>query len=421
MAKNLSDTELLSEKQKKGITLLVIVAALGYFVDVFDLLLFGMVRVSSLRSLGVDESLLEKTGLHLDNWQMLGMILGGIFWGILGDKKGRLSVLFGSIVTYSIATTLNSYVHTIPQYEILRFVAGFGLAGELGAGVTLVNESLSKEKRGLATAFVAGFGVLGAVFGCLIVLWLKDWRTCYLVGGLMGFALLILRISVYESGMYLSVKEKTNNLGNFMILFKDRRKLIKYVSIVVLAIPIWYVVQLYAKYSPELADSLGLHYDDKKSVAIYAIMAVYSGLTIGDVSCGLLSNYLKSRKKAIITYIILLICVILLFWWVGKINMTTFYTMIFMLGFAIGYWAVFLSTAAESFGINIRSTVSNTAPNFVRGSVIGINLLYSTLKINFEFSTQAANLTVGAICIGISIMAWTQLEETFNKDLNYVE
>jgi len=411
----------MNETQKKGVTLLVIVAALGYFVDVFDLLLFGMVRVSSLRSLGVDESMLEKIGLRLDNWQMLGMILGGIFWGILGDKKGRISVLFGSIITYSIANTLNSFIHTIPQYEVLRFVAGFGLAGELGAGITLVNESMSKEKRGIATAFVAGFGVLGAVFGCLIVLWLKDWRICYLIGGLMGFALLILRISVYESGMYLTVKEKTNNLGNFSIILSDKKKFIKYISIIVLAIPIWYVVQLYAKYAPELADALGLHYEDKKKVAIYAIMAVYSGLTIGDVSCGLLSNYLKSRKRAIIIYIILLISFIALFWIIGKISMSFFYGMIFMLGLGIGYWAVFMSTAAESFGINIRSTVSNTAPNFVRGSLIGINILYTTLKTSFGLSTQAANLAIGTLCIGIAILAWTQLEETFGKNLDYVE
>lgn len=411
----------MNNTENKGIKMLIIVAALGYFVDVFDLLLFGMVRVSSLRSLGVDESMLEKIGLRLDNWQFIGMILGGIFWGILGDKKGRLSVLFGSIITYSIANTLNSFIHTIPQYEILRFIAGFGLAGELGAGVTLVNESLNKEKRGVATAFIAGFGVLGAVFGCLIVLWLKDWRICYLIGGIMGFALLILRISVYESGMYLTVKEKTKNLGNLSLLIFDKDRLVKYVSIIVLAIPIWYVVQLYAKYAPELADSLGLHYDDKKKVAIYAIMAVYSGLTIGDVSCGLLSNYLKSRKKAIIIYILLLILFIILFWLIGRINMAVFYTMIFLLGLGIGYWAVFMSTAAESFGINIRSTVSNTAPNFVRGAVIGINILYITLKSNFGFSTQYANLAVGFICIGISIIAWTQLKETFGKDLDYVE
>ncbi|HNI32668.1 MAG: MFS transporter [Chitinophagales bacterium] len=421
MSKNLLNTNIDTNTQQKGVTLLVIVAALGYFVDVFDLLLFGMVRVSSLRSLGVAETQLEAIGLRLDNWQMLGMLLGGIFWGILGDKRGRLSVLFGSIVTYSIANSLNAYVHTIPQYEILRFIAGFGLAGELGAGVTLVNESMNKEKRGIATAFIAGFGVLGAVFGCLIVLWLKDWRTCYLIGGIMGFALLILRISVYESGMYLTVKQKTSNLGNFFILLKDKKKLIRYISIILLAIPIWYVVQLYAKYAPELADALGLQYDDKKKVAIYAIMIIYLGLTIGDVSCGLISNYLKSRKKAILLYICVLSVFIIVFWWIGKINMTFFYTMIFLLGIGIGYWAVFMSTAAESFGINIRSTVSNTAPNFVRGAVIGINYLYITFKTNFHFSTQMANLSVGVICIGIAIIAWTQIEETYGKDLDYVE
>ncbi|MBP6153449.1 MAG: MFS transporter [Chitinophagales bacterium] len=411
----------IENKNNRAVALLVMVAALGYFVDIFDLLLFGMVRISSLKDLGVNDALLESIGLRLDNWQMLGMLVGGIFWGILGDKKGRLSVLFGSILTYSIANTLNSYVQTIPQYEILRFIAGFGLAGELGAGVTLVNESLSKERRGIATAIVAGFGVFGAVFGCVIVLWLKDWRLCYLIGGIMGFALLILRISIYESGMYQNVKSKTNKLGNFSILFTDRKRFIKYISIIALAIPIWYVVQLYAKYAPELADALGLQYPDKKQVAVYAILAIYSGLTIGDVSCGIVSNYLKSRKKALLIYICLLIVCIILFWTLGSINMTMFYVWIFILGLTIGYWAMFMSVATESFGINIRSTVSNTAPNFVRGSVIAINMLYITFKNNFHFSTQMANILVGIICISISILAWSQLEETYGKDLDYVE
>ncbi len=408
-------------KQQKTINLIVLVAALGYFVDIFDLLLFGMVRVSSLRDLGVSDAQLESIGLRLDNWQMFGMLVGGIFWGILGDKRGRLSVLFGSILTYSIANTLNSYIHTIPQYEVLRFIAGFGLAGELGAGVTLVNESLSKERRGIATAFVAGFGVFGAVFGCVIVLWLKDWRLCYLIGGIMGFALLILRISIYESGMYLNVKNKTSNLGNFSILLKDKQKLIKYISIIVLAIPIWYVVQLYAKYAPELADAMGLKYPDKKQVAVYAILAVYSGLTVGDVTCGLLSNYFKSRKKAILLYISLLIVSILLFWTLGRLNLFMFYLMIFILGLTIGYWAVFMSIATESFGINIRSTVSNTAPNFVRGSVIAINMLYVSFKSNAQLSTQLSNIIVGIICISIALYAWTKLDETYGKDLDYVE
>jgi putative MFS transporter len=407
-------------KKQKGVTLLIIVAALGYFVDVFDLLLFGMVRISSLRDLGVVEADLESIGLKLDNLQMIGMLLGGLIWGIIGDKKGRLSVLFGSILMYSIANILNAYIENTTQYAILRVVAGFGLAGELGAGITLVNESLSKEKRGIATAFVAGFGVIGAVLGCLLVLWVKDWRTCYLIGGLMGVFLLFLRISVYESGMYQNAKMKSHQLGNFRLLIRNKETFIKYISIILIAVPIWYIVQLYSKYAPELAEAIGLHVSNKKDVAIYAIMSVYSGLTLGDVSCGLLSNYIKSRKKAILSYLILLIFTVIIFWQIANISFTIFYIMIFLLGFGIGYWAVFMSTASESFGINIRSTVTNTAPNFVRGFVVIINSLYIFFK-NQTGSTMYANILVGIICIGLALFAWTKIEETFGKDLDYIE
>lgn len=407
-------------KKQKGVTLLIIVAALGYFVDVFDLLLFGMVRISSLRDLGVAEADLESIGLKLDNLQMIGMLLGGLIWGIIGDKKGRLSVLFGSILMYSIANILNAYIENTTQYAILRVVAGFGLAGELGAGITLVNESLSKEKRGIATAFVAGFGVIGAVLGCLLVLWVKDWRTCYLIGGLMGIFLLFLRISVYESGMYQNAKMKSHQLGDFRLLIRNKETFIKYISIILIAVPIWYIVQLYSKYAPELAEAIGLHVSNKKDVAIYAIMSVYSGLTLGDVSCGLLSNYIKSRKKAILSYLILLIFTIIIFWQIANISFTIFYIMIFLLGFGIGYWAVFMSTASESFGINIRSTVTNTAPNFVRGFVVIINSLYIFFK-NQTGSTMYANILVGIICIGLALFAWTKIEETFGKDLDYIE
>jgi putative MFS transporter len=321
---------------------------------------------------------------------------------------------------YSIANILNAYIENTTQYAILRVVAGFGLAGELGAGITLVNESLSKEKRGIATAFVAGFGVIGAVLGCLLVLWVKDWRTCYLIGGLMGIFLLFLRISVYESGMYQNAKMKSHQLGDFRLLIRNKETFIKYISIILIAVPIWYIVQLYSKYAPELAEAIGLHVSNKKDVAIYAIMAVYSGLTLGDVSCGLFSNYIKSRKKAILSYLILLIFTIIIFWQIAHISFTIFYIMIFLLGFGIGYWAVFMSTASESFGINIRSTVTNTAPNFVRGFVVIINSLYIFFK-NQTGSTMYANILVGIICIGLALFAWTKIEETFGKDLDYIE
>jgi MFS family permease len=404
----------------RGAAILIIVAALGYFVDVFDLLLFGMVRIRSLKDLGVPDVDLESTGMYLDNLQMIGMLLGGLIWGIVGDKKGRLSVLFGSILTYSIANILNVYITNTEQYAILRVIAGFGLAGELGAGITLINESLSKEKRGLAAAFVAGFGVLGAVFGCLIVLFIDNWRTCYLLGGIMGVALLLLRISVYESGMYQNMRQHTHQLGDLRLLVKNKRTFIKYIAVILIAVPIWYVVQLYSKYAPELAEAIGLQVTNKKDVAVYAIMAVYSGLTVGDVTCGFYSNKIKSRKKAILTYLLLLIMLIIIFWFVAKISFAAFYGMIFLLGFGIGYWAVFITTASEAFGTNIRSTVSNTVPNFVRGFVVVINFLYISFK-DMTGSTISANILTGVICIALALFAWTQLEETFGKDLDYVE
>lgn len=404
--------------------LVVIVAALGYFVDIFDLLLFGMIRTASLKSLGITQAEdIERIGLMLDNWQMCGMLIGGIFWGILGDKKGRLSVLFGSIITYSIANIANGFVQDTHTYAVLRFVAGFGLAGELGAGITLVNESMSKEKRGIGTAIVASIGIFGAVFGGLIVKWVGDWRICYFIGGGLGLVLLLLRIGVFESGMYNNVKNSDVVKGKMTMLFTDRTRRTKYLAVIFLAIPIWYIVQLYAKYSPELGAAIGVQFppEGQKDVAINAIMLTYLGLTLGDLACGLLSQYLKSRKKALIFFIVGTMAAMGLFYLIGFRGPVIFYSCIFILGFMAGYWAMFMSAAAESFGTNIRSTVTNTAPNFVRGAVIGVNSLYAFLKYEQGFGTIAANLTVGVIVFALAIWGWSKLEETFGKDLDYVE
>jgi MFS family permease len=413
-----------TSKTKGLFNIVVIVAALGYFVDIFDLLLFGMIRTTSLKDIGITSKTdIERFGLMLDNWQMIGMLIGGIFWGIMGDRKGRLSVLFGSILTYSIANICNGFVHDVHVYAILRFAAGFGLAGELGAGVTMVNEVLDKEKRGLGTALVAGTGILGAVIGGFVVKWVGDWRTCYFIGGGMGVFLLLLRIGVFESGMYEAVKKSDVKKGSISLIFQKKERWQKYIAVILIAIPIWYIVQLYAKYSPELADALGLQFSDaeRKTVPINAIMLTYLGLTLGDFACGLISQQLKSRKKAILGFMIGSITFIVLFFLLAPLSQYFFYTGIFILGFTGGYWAVFMSTAAESFGTNIRSTVTNTAPNFVRGAVVLINLMYSFFKYSMNFNSKYANIFVGIIVFAGAIWAWTKLEETFGKDLNYVE
>lgn len=413
----------------------VIVAALGYFVDIFDLVLFGMVRIPSLKSLGItDAVLLQQYGLMLDNWQMGGMLLGGIVWGILGDKKGRLTVLFGSIITYSLANIANGMVHDVSWYAFFRFLAGFGLAGELGAGITLVNETMVKEKRGLATAFVAATGIFGAVAGAVIVRGIDDlcihfnwfvesgtWRMTYFVGGAMGIVLLILRISVRESGMYQEAQLQSKQLGNISVLFKSPKIFLRYLSIIALAVPIWYAVQLYAKYSPELADAVGLQFQNRDDIARKAIMYIYLGLTFGDLASGLVSNALKSRKKALLLFLIMLVAGLILFWTVGIKSTNAFYVCVFLMGIATGYWAVFMSTAAESFGTNIRSTVTNTSPNFVRASVIPINLAYSFLGVSLGLGALKANIIIGVVVLGMAFLSLRFLKETFHQDLNYLE
>jgi putative MFS transporter len=411
--------------QKKSLfNMVVLVAALGYFVDIFDLLLFGMIRTTSLKDIGIttDEGI-EKYGLMLDNCQMIGMLVGGFFWGILGDKKGRLSVLFGSIVTYSIANIANGFVQDVNTYAVLRFIAGLGLAGELGAGITMVNEVMVKEKRGLGTALVAGVGIMGAVVGGFMVKWVNDWRVCYFIGGGMGIALLLLRVGVLESGMYSNIKNSNVQKGSFSMLLKNKQRFTKYLAVILIGIPIWYVVQLYAKYSPELAKAIGLQFEasETKTIAVNSIMLTYLGLTLGDFACGILSQYVQSRKKAILFFTLSTIACIALFFFIAPLGKMYFYTIICILGFTSGYWAVFMSSAAESFGTNIRSTVTNTVPNIVRGAVVLINVLYEFFKYTLDTGTILANILVGIIFFSLALWGWTKLEETFHKDLDYLE
>lgn len=407
-------------------SLVVWVAALGNFVDTFDLLLFGMIRTQSLKDIGITtKEGIEKFGLMLDNSQMLGMLFGGIFWGILGDKKGRLSVLFGSIITYTIANICNGFVQSVPQYAYLRLLAGFGLAGELGAGVTLVNEVLSKEKRGYGTMLVASIGIMGAVFGGFMVKWVGNWRYCYFIGGSFGIILLLLRIGVVESGMFHASKGNNILRGSFQLILKDKHRWQKYVGLILIGIPMWYIVQMYAKYSPELLDSMGkynLTDDLRKQIPINGIMLTYLGLTVGDFLCSWHSERIKSRKKAILRAMLTSIAAICLFFLlVMQGNITLYYVAIFILGTCAGYWAVFMSIAAESFGVNIRSTVTGTVPNFVRGAVVLVNLGYSFFKFDLHFNAIGANLAIGVIVFALAFWGWSKLDESFGKDLNYVE
>ncbi len=410
---------MIEEKLSSKAKLLIAVAALGYFVDVYDLILFSVVRNPSLKSLGLVGPELLNQGLNLMNIQMGGMLLGGILWGIYGDKKGRKSVLFGSILLYSLANSLNGMVHDLDTYAWLRFLAGIGLAGELGAGITLVNETLPASKRGIGTLIIAGVGASGAIFAPIVSNFSTDpewWRTCYYIGGGMGLALLLLRLGTFESGMFLEL-EKDVKRGNFFQLFSHTTIFKKYIYCILMGLPIWYIIGILVFSSPELLQTMGL-----KGVITGgdAIMYCYLGLSVGDFASGYLSQFLKSRNKAVMTYLIIA-WVLTIYFLYGMSDISVVYgnIMITLLGFFGGYWAVFLTSSSEQFGTNLRMTVTTTVPNFVRGALIPISLLFKFL-IPSVGMVHAATI-VGVLCFSLSIWSVSQLKETFGKSLDFIE
>ncbi|MCI0449556.1 MAG: MFS transporter [Chlorobi bacterium] len=405
----------MQESRSKNIRAIVIVAALGYFVDIYDLILFGIVRVASLKGLGItDDVQLRDVGVLLLNMQMAGMLLGGILWGILGDKRGRISVLFGSIIMYSAANILNGMVQDIPQYSALRFIAGIGLAGELGAGITLVSEVMSKESRGYGTTIVATIGILGAVAAALVADFFQ-WRTAYYVGGAMGLVLLFLRIGMYESGMFKTMIDENIGRGQFQHLFTNWSRFVKYLRCILIGVPLWFVVGILITFSDAFAKKLGV----EGIAPAKSIMFCYIGLAIGDFSSGYLSQVFKSRKKIILWFIFLTNVLIVIYLFFNQFGSFYFYTLCLLLGLTCGYWAVFVTNASEQFGTNLRATVTTTVPNFVRGSVVPVSLLFQFLSPMVNIIYSAA--IVASITLVLAYISVLKLEETYGKDLDYIE
>lgn len=393
----------------------VLVAALGYFVDIYDLLLFGIVRVESLQSLNLTDAEIAKTGLNLAQFQMAGLLIGGIIWGVMGDKRGRLSVLFGSIILYSIANIANGFVQTVDQYILARFIAGIGLAGELGAGITLVSELIPKEKRGVATSLVAGVGLTGAVFAYFIAQWF-DWRKCYFIGGGLGLALLLLRVSVFESGMFQTMKESKVAKGNFLMFFTDKKRFKKYLLSILIGMPTWYVVGILIFFSREFGKEFGIEEEISPG---RAVMFAYVAISIGDVAIGLLSQWLKSRKKALYTFYGITVVAIALYFMQHGGSASNMYWICGLLGFGTGFWAIFVTMGAEQFGTNLRATAATTIPNMVRGALVGIAYLFEVFQEHFSYINSG--IITGVIVMVISIIAVILIDETFGKDLNFYE
>lgn len=396
----------------------VFVAALGYFVDIYDLLLYTIVRVPSLRSLGLNDLQIKDDGLHIINMQMIGLLLGGIFWGVLGDKKGRLSVLFGSILIYSTANFATGFVQNVDQYAWARFVAGLGLAGELGAGITLVSEILPKEKRGIGTSLVAGVGLSGAVLAYFISREF-DWRTCYFIGGGLGIMLLLLRISVSESGMFKDIKDKSVKKGDFFQFFNNGARFKKYMLSILIGLPTWYVIGILVSFSREFGKAFGIREEIDPG---RAIMFAYVGISIGDITVGLLSQWLRSRKKALFVFYGLTIVSVIIYFNQTNGTAASMYAICGALGFSTGFWAIFVTMGAEQFGTNLRATAATTIPNMVRGALPLIVLLFKdVLQGAMGYNILVSGMITGAVVIGITLVAAWFTEETFTKDLDYLE
>ena len=397
--------------------MLVIVAAMGYFVDIYDLSLFGIVRIPSLEEMGLSGDELEEKGKLLINMQMMGMLVGGILFGILGDTLGRVKVLFGSIIMYSLANIANGFVYDITSYAIIRFIAGVGLSGELGAGITLISETMHREKRGYGTMVIVVVGALGAVVAAMVGDTF-NWRTAYFVGGGLGLLLLALRVGTFESGMFKNLKQTTVKRGDFLSLFTNGKRLRKYLACILIGIPIWYAVGVLVYLSPEFSRVLDVHGTVKAGTAI---MYCYIGLSFGDLLSGLLSQLLRSRKKVILFFLVATIAVTLMFLYNTGISLEMFYFQCFLIGTCTGYWALFVTVASEQFGTNLRSTVTTTVPNFVRGSLVLVNLVYSYLKGYSAIGIIYSALIVGVVCTVAAFIATLSVEESFSKDLDYVE
>jgi len=419
--------------EKKTI-LLIVVASLGYFVDIYDLILFNVVKKESLIALGItNPAQLKSISIGLFNWQMGGMLLGGILWGILGDKKGRIKVLFGSILMYSIANIANAFVDNVEAYAIIRFIAGVGLAGELGAGITLVSEVMSKENRGYGTMIIVTFGALGAVLAALVGgeghfiagaiqnatgIILANWQVAYIVGGALGLVLLLMRIGTLESGMFKGLHSAGVKRGDFLSLFKNPKLFKTYLNCILIGLPVWYIIAVLVALAEDFARPSVLNVPG--IVNGQAVMYAYLGLSAGDLLSGLLSQWWRSRKKVVALYLAMSMTLVLLYLFTTSGNSSTyFYIIMFLIGVATGYWALFVSIAAEQFGTNIRSTVTTTVPNFVRGAVIPITASFKLMEA--PLGTVGSALVVGVVCIGLAAFALRGLEETFAKDLDYIE
>lgn len=406
----------MSEQKNNGMYLAVIAAALGYFVDLYDIVLFGVVRVTSLQAIGITGDALISKGILLQNLQFIGMLIGGVAWGIIGDKMGRKWALLATITLYSTANVANGFINDIDTYALLRFIAGFGLAGELGAGITLVSEILPKNYRGYGTTVISFLGLVGALTASYVG-GSFDWRVAYFVGGGMGFLVLALRMATLrESSMFEEQKKAAHSHGDILMFFRSGTLMLKLLMVIAVGIPIWYVSGIVITFSPEFGSALNL---SRSITAAETLKWQAIGLAVGSGLSGIFSEWLKSRKR-VVWFCFITMAVLT----VALLNMTgataeMFMVVVLAVGLGQGYWTVFLTMAAENFGTNIRATVATSVPNFVRSMVVPMSLWLNAVRHDLGLINSA--LMIGGIVFVIAFTALWFLKETYGKDINYIE
>jgi putative MFS transporter len=406
----------MKEKTPTAVKLAVLVAALGYFVDIFDIVLFGVLRQDSLTDLGFTGAANGEMGLLLTNLQMIGMLVGGVLWGILGDKRGRISVLFGSILLYSTANIANGLINDIVSYGVCRFIAGLGLAGELGAGITLVSELMKKEKRGIGTMIVAAVGVSGAIAATAIGKTF-DWRTTYFIGGGLGLMLLALRVGVHESGMFKNIENTSMVRGSLKMLFSNKSRIKRYVSCLLMGMPAWFVVGILIYQAPEFGKSLGIEGDISAAIAI---RNCYLGMTFGDFTSGAMSQLMRSRRNVLLLFFILTAIFMGFYLFLPFQSVDMLYLACGLLGFGVGFWAIFVTVAAELFGTNLRALSATTVPNFARGMMVPLSAIFVVLMQYLQDRIFAA-VIVGGFSLILAFIGWSMLPETYGNDLDFIE
>lgn len=393
--------------------LTVLVVALGYYVDAYDLLVMSAVRKPSLLSLGVPESETLNIGLSLLNYQLVGLMIGGVMWGVIADKYGRKKALFGSILIYSFANIANGYINSVNMYYWLRIIAGFGLAGELGVGISLITENVAKERRTISTAIVSFFGMLGAStggwFGSIF-----EWQNCFLIGGFAGLLLLLLRLKVEESVMFNEIKDKNVSKGNIWMIIKNPKTLLTYFFCTLAGAASILFIGVFIQSTPELGKLFNLNI-----TAGIALIWYYLGASVSEIIAGLLSKLLKERKAPIYIFYAISLLAITNFCVNVPNSPYFFYLNCLFLGFGLGWWSQLITLSAELFGINVRATAATSIPTFARAWNIPFSNIFKQNIPNLGIVNSAFG--IGVIVVSLAIISITMVKETFENDANFIE